>query len=210
MIKSIVGFICALPMIARAVEVYRLDSSLPGHISISVPYTLGTHTGRAAWPDLALSVDPARSRALALRIAFPIDKIDMGKEKMNCHLTEALGIDYAASRFPEKHACDRNHRLPARGPDSVVFPEIVFRAEPFDLPASHGSVVIKGAWTIHGIERSSEQPVNFRRNVDGSLDISGTCRWKLEDYGVIVKPFLAISVKGAVKADFQAKLRPVP
>ena len=197
-------------MFADAVEVYRPDPTSPGRISISVPYTLGTHTGEVAWPDWTLSVGPGRSRVAALRIAFPIAKIDMGKGKMNCHMTEALGLNYAVSQFPEKHACDRNHRLPSQGPDSVVFPEVVFRAEPFDLPASDGKIALKGAWTIHGVEKDAVLSVDFRRNPDGSFDFSGSHRWTLEDYGVVVKPFLAISVKGTVQADFQSKLRPAP
>src|SRR5262245_5385660 len=95
-------------------------------MTFSLGWTLGTHEGRASQVSgsLRARLDPLEILEGEFRV--PIGAMSTGSVSRNCHMREALGIDYSRSRFPREHVCV-NDQVPASGPDSVVFPDIVIK-----------------------------------------------------------------------------------
>src|SRR5260370_18933573 len=91
----------------------------------------------------------------------PISAINGDGGLRDCHMREALGLDYRSSHFPSEHVCDRDNELPASGPDAVVFRDLQFALKelrPIDDPrllhqGKPVSVRIQGIWTIHGVSK---------------------------------------------------------
>src|SRR5262245_35509977 len=105
---------------------YIFSSSGATGISFRLPYTGGTHTGSARSASGTLTFDPSSLIRINAHIVVPIDDIHSGDSKRDCHMREALGLDYTRSQFPKSHVCDNANRIPTSGPDSVVYPTIEF------------------------------------------------------------------------------------
>ena len=90
-----------------------------------VVYSLGTHTQTAQDIRGEVTLDPATLASARGSVVVPIAGIRGDGGTRDCHMREALGLDYAAGgRFPKEHVCDGQDRLPASGPEAVAFPDI--------------------------------------------------------------------------------------
>jgi len=137
----------------------------------------------------------------------------------DCHMREALGLDYSRSRFPSEHVCDGENRLPATGPDAIAFPEIrleLLSARPLDdlglLAAGKPvRVEIETRWTVHGVTKPARELVRVLRDGDG-LRVRGRSTLVLKDFGVVVKStkvlFAEVTVGDAVTVTYDLKLLP--
>src|SRR4029450_4001930 len=98
-------------------------------------YSLGTHTTTANAVQGTLRLEPNTLDAAEGSIVVPIASLRGDGGTRDCHMREALGLDYSRSRFPSEHVCDGENPLPATGPDAIVFPEIrleLLSARPLD------------------------------------------------------------------------------
>ena len=197
-------------------------STGPAGITLEVPYTLGVQRERVVAVDGELRLDPATLALEPGRLVVPLDAIVSDDATRRCHLREALGLDYARSRYPREHVC-KGDRLPPSGPDAIAFPEVVLelsRAGPLGDPAvldrgGEVEVEAQGAFTIHGVTR----PVRLRlaatrdASAPGALRLRGRHVFRLADFGVVVKPvqilFVKISVGAEVTAVVDVRLVPV-
>jgi polyisoprenoid-binding protein YceI len=192
-------------------------------VTIEVPYTFGKHqqTVNAIRGELIIDSDSLTSAHG--RLAVPIDGIVSDNPERDCHLREALGLDYGRSRFPKKHACDGAHRLPASGPDSVAFSDVTFEVERARvggdvLRGGTGgtSVDVEGAWTIHGVTRPARLSLTLSpdASLPGALRVRGRTSFRLKDFGVVVKStgvlFVKSNVGEVVTATFDVLLAPAP
>jgi polyisoprenoid-binding protein YceI len=208
----------ALPAHA-APEVHGVRLSREGLVVV-VPYTLGTHHEHVTGVEGTLRLDPATFRLEGGRLAVPLTAFHGDDAKRGCHLREALGLDYARSRFPGEHVCDGQNRLPASGPDAIVFPEIILqlaRGEPAaGAPTGAATEIeVEGTLTVHGVTR----PVRFNLaaerelSVPGALRVRGRVPLRLSDFGVQVKPakvvLVTIAVKDEVTVVIDTLLEPV-
>jgi len=198
------------------------ESAGPAGISLEVPYSLGTHGERVVAVEGELRLDPATLALAGGRLVVPLSAIRSDDAKRECHLREALGLDYTRSRYPRDHVCE-NDRLPASGPDAIAFPEIVLdlsRGGPLGDPAAldrGGEVPVEaeGTFALHGVTR----PVRLQLTASldpswpGALRVRGRHAFRLADFGVVVKPvkilFVKISVGDEVTAVVDARLVPL-
>jgi polyisoprenoid-binding protein YceI len=192
-------------------------------IVVEVPYTLGTHHEHVTAVDGAVRVDARALRLDGGRLVFPLAGFRSDDPKRGCHLREALGLDYARSRFPGEHVCDEGNRLPATGPDAVAFPSVVLelrKGEPVSGGAASGAgadvqVDAEGVLTVRGTSR----PVKLKLAVSRSpsdpdmLRVRGRVPLRLADFGVQVKParvlFVSIAVGDEVTVDLDVLLEPL-
>ena len=197
-------------------------SAGPAGISLEVPYSLGTHSERVVAAEGEIQLDPATLALAGGRLVVPLSAIRSGDATRECHLREALGLDYARLRYPRDHVCE-NDRLPASGTDAIAFSEIVLDLSgggPLGDPAvldRGGEVPVEadGTFAIHGVTRPVRLRLTASRDPSspGALRLRGRHLFRLADFGVVVKPakvlFVKISVGDEVTAVVDARLVPL-
>lgn len=211
-----------LPAVARAeAHTYRVAPAAEGSKAEAiVVYSLGTHSQAAQDIRGEVTLDPTTLSGGSGKIVVPIAGIRGDGSTRDCHMREALGIDYAAGgHFPKDHVCDGENRLPASGPDSIAFPDIrleVLGARPLDdlslLPAGKPvRVELDARWTVHGVSKQQKELTRVIREGDG-LHVRGRSTVVLADFGVVVKPtkvlFAEITVGNAVTVTYDLRLLP--
>ncbi len=184
----------------------------------SLPYTFGTHRGAADALSVEARADPARSELDSLVLRVPVDSLHSGNATRDCHLREALGIDYKGSRYPAKHVCDGSDAIPSTGPDRVAFPEIVFEMSPDSAPLVYvppaagrrSEIEIPGRWTIHGVSRADRVKATVTTDPadPAALRVEGEHDFSLADFGIVVKPFLLVKVGERVHVKFAFSISP--
>jgi hypothetical protein len=187
----------------------------------TVVYSLGSHTQVAQDIRGEVTLDPTTLDGGSGSVVVPIAGIHGDGGTRDCHMREALGIDYAAGgRFPKEHVCDEQNRLPASGPESVAFADIrldVLGARPLDTPSLLVSgkpvrVELDVRWTVHGVAKERKELTRVVRETDG-LHVRGRSAVVLAEHGVVVKPvkvlFSEIKVGDAVSVTYDLRLVPV-
>ncbi len=173
------------------------------NVEFSLPYTFGTHHGISKHVVGTVRMDPKSLQLTSVNVQVPVSTFKTGNEEMECHLREALGLDYSKSQFPGKHACDKKHTLPKEGPNSIVYPDIAFSIQnpsPFIL----GKNQINGTWSIHGVSKSRLTSINITqpKKDEAKYIIDGVEIFPLDDFGIKVKPFFVVKVKEQAVATF--------
>jgi len=211
--KNILIFllVVASAPILQAKEIrYEISTQTPVSrmIQFSIPYTMGVHEGSAE----ALhggAVTDENDNVIGARFQVPIDSIRTGNKERDCHLREALGINYSQSRFPKEHVCDSKNELPLSGPDSVQYPEIVVDFQGMSLPSEPFTIgtpkqfEVKVKIAIHGVEKIQLWPVMITKIVDSNgvqgFHLMSQFTESLKDFGIQVKPFALGPIKIGVK-----------
>ena len=187
----------------------------------AVVYSLGSHTQVAQEIRGEVMVDPSTLASVSGAVVVPISGIRGDGGTLDCHMREALGLDYTAGgRFPKEHACDAHDQLPASGPESIAFPDIkleLLGARPLDDLGLLGAgqavrVEVEARWTLHGVSRTTRELVRVLRDGPG-LHVRGHSTVVLADYGIVVKAtkvlFSEIKVGVAVTVTYDLRLLPV-
>lgn len=179
-------------------------------VSFQIPYSLGTHSGASKTLTGKVDFDPTKPDFRGGRFTVPIASLTTGSDKQDCHLREAMGIDYSKSQYPDSHACEDN-QLPAQGPDAVVFPEIAFHWKSSKIqsgqpPLEKGkpiTVEAVGNWEMHGQTQATtvELSITLESAEPLTLRVRGRFPFSLKDYGIQVKPFLFVKVKDTATAE---------
>jgi polyisoprenoid-binding protein YceI len=206
----------AAPGVA-ATEPYGVRLPADGLV-VDVAYTLGTHHEHVTEVEGSLRINPETLRLERSRLVIPIASFRSDDAQRGCHLREALGLDYARSRFPREHVCDAQNRLPASGPDAIAFPDILLdltRGGPVARDAGgSGEVEAEGTLTVHGVSRPIRLRLALTRGSAGpDLRVRGRVPLRLSEFGVTVKSarvlFVSISVRDEVTVVVDAWLEPV-
>lgn len=187
-----------------------------------VVYSLGTHTQVAQDIRGEVTLDTVTLAGGSGSVVVPIAGIHGDGGTRDCHMREALGIDYAAGgRFPKEHVCDEQNTLPAHGAESVAFPDIrleILGARPLDDPGLLGQgkpvrVELDARWTVHGVTQHQKELTRVVQEGNG-LHARGRSTVVLADFGVVVKPtkvlFATIKVGDAVTVTYDLRLLPAP
>jgi hypothetical protein len=186
-------------------------------VRIDLPYTFGTHSLDARLLQGEVRVDWQATQAPAVtgRLWLPLASIHGGGDTLNCHMREAMGLDYARSAFPGKHVC-ADGKLPATGDDAVAFPEIAFeirRVAVDSVRTRNGEyemwrATALGRWTIHGVTRDAS--IDLRLTVPANqtahprwVRVEGERKIRLADYGIQVKRAFVVTAgdEATVKLD---------
>lgn len=216
--------ITTMPRAARAEPIiYRPAPPAPGiaSIHIDLPYTFGTHNFEVAAPQGNLRVDWGETPVVSGRLIVPLASLRGGGETLNCHMREAMGLDYARSAFPGSHVCSGG-QLPASGNDAVAFPEIAFEIKRVAVIGARTRgpdgdtlpVAASGRWTIHGVTRNDT--IDLRLTVPTNeaahprtVHLEGLKKIRLADYGIQVKRAFVVTAgeEATVKLDFRLTAR---
>ncbi len=183
----------------------RTFSAVPGAnrnsgVSFSLDYTGGVHQGTVAAVSGTAVMQPEASFQIAsARFVVAIQDLSTANVKRDCHMREALGLDYSTSIFPTQHVCGATNTLPTTGPNAIAFPNAIFTLDSIEnVAATEGvqSFTANGTFEIHGVKQSVKVPMVLTLAQNGSkqLTITGDFSIKLADYGITVMPFLFITV----------------
>ena len=196
----ILFIIAAQPHVAQARQFVPTsqENSRTG-IGFSIKYTMGTHNGLAEKLTGSASITD-QDELRAAQFVVPIASMKTGNNQRDCHLREALGIEYVGSIFPKHHVCDDNNQLPATGANSLRHPNIVFNFQSYTkkpaVPLRVGelqTVLVSGTIQIHGVTRQiSNLPVQLLMNKSSgktTIRLISKMVIVLSDFGIIVKPF---------------------
>src|SRR5215471_21288056 len=95
--------------------------------TVEIPYTFGTHQVAATQIEGQIELDSKSLDVRSGHLWVSISELKSDDPKRDCHMREALGLDYSRSRFPKEHVCDGQNRLPTSGNDAIVYPRIELR-----------------------------------------------------------------------------------
>lgn len=173
-----------------------------GKARFTIGYSGGTHEGFTS------DISGHFSKTSGL-IRVPIGSIRTGDKTRDCHMREALGLDYDKSKFPEEHVCTEEDTLPDSGPNAISYPYIDFRVTGI---ADKGDLwEVTGEWRIHGITRPVTIPFEVERREDG-LRAEAETELLLSEFQVEVKPvkvlFLTIRSFDKVRLRLELVLAP--
>ena len=210
-------------------KLYTTANTKSTGVTFQIGYSAGVHDGTVNAIDTQVTLD-SKNQILSGVFTININSMSTGNKNRDCHMREALGIDYTNSKFPDEHVCDSNEQTPATGPDSIVFPEIKFEFS--SVKANSNSVLpevlevgkvynlaIQGRLTVHGqvkdftaADSTEFVPVQVKLldAQTGEIQIVSKFDVVLKDFGVIVKPFkfgfVKISVADKAKVSLNMKL----
>ena len=189
---------------------FQPASEKPFGIQFKLPYSLGTHDGRVGLIKGGVTLDLSNLSGSAGELHIPINSITTGNEERDCHLQEALGLDYLKSDYPKEHVCQQQ-KLPTSGKNAVVFPEIILRIT--SMKSTNGHFEATGSWTIHGVTLPATIPLKLI--FDGPrLRVQGKISFSLKAYGIEVKSahvlFATISVQDQAQVDLNLLMEAKP
>ncbi len=182
-------------------------------LQFKLPYTLGTHEGKVQeLNDGWVIFDSTGTRIHEIHISFQVRQLKTGNAELECHLREAIELDYRESQFPKSQVC-KDNELPQSGPNSSRYPLIEFHARPdllIPLSASNSPSVLEfsGTLSIHG--KSQQRKILLkveRKTSEGFIPVSGQFQVNLADHGIQVKPFLFIKVKDTATVFFDLQVQ---
>lgn len=159
-------------------------------INITLPYTMGEHELKAKGLTGTLEWDGENKEIKSGELKLPITAIQAEKDELECHMREALGLDYKVSDFPETHVCE-DDELPEQGPNSIRYPHITASLL---SPLKLGKNQVPVKWNIHGKEKVITMPITLEMK-EGKMTLKSKWKMKLSDFDITVKKFLFIGVE---------------
>ncbi len=203
-----------------------MDSAVPSSsgLKFSIAYTAGVHKGSASQME-GLAIIDQNDQLKQLDIRVPIATMSTGNPTRDCHMREALGIDYAQSRFPKDHVCNAANQTPPQGNDAIVFHDIDFKFMQIEKSAVSATmnpnveypVLVTARVSFHGFTKDIHGiEIKVTKTVDKdeavSYHIKSAFSLSLNDFGVVVKPLklgpFSIGVDDKVNLDIAIALRP--
>ena len=176
-----------------------------------LPYSTGTSEGDVKTVEGSATLDSDHPTDVSGEFTVPISSIDSGNSTRTCHLTEALGLNYAVSDFPAEHICDGN-KLPETGKNSIAYPTIHFKVLKIKALAEENMIDVEGEWTIHGVTHADHLQLKMTRE-GKDLKLKGETQFSLKNYGIQVKPakiaFITIRVHDELRVVLDLVLMPV-
>lgn len=178
---------------------YVLDTSSGTGVSFSIGYTLGVHKGTvgSATGHVIASTEGEALIQSAL-VTASLESFTTGNDTRDCHMREAMGLNYAVSDFPGQHVCSFN-ALPTSGPNAIAFPTVEFKLEAATTVGPNpsvesGAVQISavGTWTLHGIAVQKPILLTLTRLSNDSLRVVGATQFSLAQHGIEVMPFAGL------------------
>lgn len=223
LILFISGFLVLMPMtVMGAAKVYRTPTIPPPNSGIQffVPYTFGTHEGEVRMITGSLSLDLADPSMSRGDFSVPISSMTTHKAQRDCHMMEALGLDYGDSDFPEEHVCNDDDEVPTAGKNAIKYPTINLKIhsikslEPSKIIYSdkETNIEVDGEWLIHGKKYQWLFPMRLIPEGE-KFRVKGEVPFSLKNHDVVVKPikvlFMNIAVKDNIKTNFDLILEAI-
>jgi polyisoprenoid-binding protein YceI len=187
-------------------------------IEFDIGYTGGTHLGRAEAVSGQATLDIDNLAGSTALFSVPLTSLNTDNTKRDCHMREALGINYSVSIFPEGgHVCPSTNVLSSTGPDKLAFDKITFllkglmRPDGSRLdtltPGIETPVLAQADWNIHGVTHSQVDNLTLTLENNDRVRVRGTSKLVLKDFGIEVLPFLIITVSDFATARYDVVLQ---
>jgi len=213
---GIFAFFLSIQLCFGNLTSYRPLNTPQTGVNFSIPYTFGTHKGHAEKIYGKIEFDRNHIEGLRGHFKVPVKSMRTGKSVRDCHLVEALGLDYTSSRFPENHVCNNDNELERDEAAHFLYPFIHFKIidakkmgeEQTDAFHKYG-LIVTGLWTIHGREVSKSHKVELTVDLKKrslKLRIKTTPQFSLKEFDVIVKPAKILGIKIGVKDNVSVDL----
>jgi polyisoprenoid-binding protein YceI len=180
-------------------------------VTFSLGWTLGTHQGRASRVSGSLDAQIEPLAVTQGEFRVPIAAMSTCSTTRDCHMREALGIDYARSRFPAEHVC-ANDQVPVSGPDSVVYPDIVIKVQGMRpaqgaasgpalrlTPMQWVDTQVSFGLSMHGTTRDMSAPMRLQLIKPDVVQVQMEFEVKLADFGLVVKMPALMKVEDRAK-----------
>lgn len=176
---------------------YSAVSSTP-MVKFSIPWSFGIHEGSSRTLSGSVTTDDS-DKVLNANFEIPISSMTTGNSTRDCHMREALGLNYEISTFPEEHVCNRKNQIPESGPDSIQYPVIAVELQDMTFPKDVFAIGIPqsvGARikvSMHGVTKTiviDKILVTKKILASGSVgfNVISTFQLSLKDFSVQVKP----------------------
>jgi len=205
------------PVLAE-VQTYRLAKGKDGPgITTTLSYSMGTHDNRVTHAEGEVRLDPDAPEGLTGELRVPIEAIVSGNDERDCHMREALGLDYSRSKYPGEHVC-QDDKLPK---ESIAFADVRLSLHGAKAPkiatlpaGKETPIEVEASWTIHGVTKAAKLHLTASPDAatPGAVRIRGLSLVALKDFGVVVKSakvlFATISVGPVVNVRFDLRLAP--
>ncbi len=186
------------PLLQAKVYSPQVTAGSQTGIAFSIPYSAGTHNGFARSFDGLIETDES-DQLVSAQFMVPIESLTTSNKTRDCHMLEALGLDYNASSFPEQHVCNSQNQLPRTGPNSIVYPNLAFQFQSFNqfptVPLQVGvptKARVKAVLQIHGVTRQlNSLPITVTKTIvrgQALLRVQSQFQLSLQNYQIIVKP----------------------
>lgn len=191
----------------------------PG-IHFQLPYSLGTVLGEVLIIGGKVTIDTENAALSNGTFKVPIDSLYTNKPMRDCHLREALGINYEESDFPKTHVCSEKFQIPFEGKNAIAYPLITLKilslknkeANNKKISMDHETKVeVSGEWTIHGKTLPSIFELKILPTPNSkSIKILGETIFSLKAFGIIVRPakilLFPIKTEDQVRVSFNVPL----
>lgn len=200
------------PLPAGTLGVLPSSTSAPSLI-FDIGYTAGTHHGSTPSASGTIKATLNPIHITSGTISVPISTMTTGNSQRDCHMTEALGINYSVSRYPKQHVCDSTNHLPSTGPDSVAYPNITLKLQPFTSPSGlkPGTAVdlpLPVVLSIHGVDKTMQIATHLAEDLTGKITVTGSFDVLLADHGIVVIPVVIITVADHATVTLNLTLEP--
>ncbi len=172
MLKMISGFLALALFLPRIgfCDPVRFQLS-EGSVRIKIPYSLGTHeailsVAQGLQGELFLDLEKGVLKPVSFKV--PLSALKTGNAEMECHLMEALGLNYQKSKYPKQHVCSQENTLPLSGPDQVAYPEVLVQGAEWIIPPEDKKTFLSSdrmlvsfpiQWTVHGVKKETQVPL---------------------------------------------------
>ena len=185
-------------------------------VLFSVGYTLGTHNGSAGKVDGTVQLGQNPFLISSAEISVPLNQLNTGNVKRDCHMFESIGLDYAVSAYPAAQVCDGSDSIPKSGNDSIAFPTLKFSLvslldsnskDPL-VPGVAKQVNFAGTFEMHGVKNTIQVPVTLTliAGTPNKISIKGDFDLLLSDYGIVVRKFLFVTVYNQAHVNLDLEL----
>ena len=192
---------------------YEVQPSDKSYISFKLPYTLGTHEAEVNGVQGEFILDLAKPELGSGHLRIPIQEIKSGNDQRDCHMQEAMGLDYTKSIYPNEHVCDEKNKIPHEGKNAITYPYVEFKIKRVHsleksgvIPTDRENFIeVKGEWFIHGVRKSARFPIKLVPQSKG-FRAQGQYSFNLKNFGIEVKPayflFFKITVSDKILVTF--------
>ena len=184
-------------------------------VKFKIPWTFGTHEGISRKLNGQVMLDES-DKVLNALFEIPINSMTTGNSIRDCHMREALGLNYDISTFPEEHVCNSKNQIPESGNDSIQYSVITAEFQNMTIPHDQYNLGIPMSTNVrvkinmHGVGKSTIVEKILITKTENGFNLVGSFILSLRDFLVQVKPvdlgIKKVGVEDIVKIQFSINL----
>lgn len=174
-------------------------------LNFAIKYSLGTHKGIATSFKGLVDIEPNTMTLRAGTISFDVTSLNSGNATRDCHIAEAVGLNYKTSDYPADHVCDSNNKIPTTGKNAIAYPTVNFSIVSATLKAT--AAVVKATFTMHGVSKTMDIPATVTKE-GNKIRVISSFPLMMSAFGIETKPFLGVKVKDQADITVNLLLKP--